>query len=102
MTESARAEIWRARITLILALFILVPSLFGFGGKFVEFLAVYRGEADGAFAVAPILNYLMASIGFALLFCWATMRGMFHDIERPKYRLLEVEQELDRQWNIHQ
>ena len=75
---------------------ILIPSLWGFGSKFLEFIAIYRGDVDGAFAIAPILNYLLASIGFLLLFFWAAANGMFHDIERPKYQLLEREEELDK------
>ena len=86
----------RSRVTLLLAILILVPSLWGFGSKFIEFIAIFRGEADGAFAIAPILTYLLASMGFLLLFLWATANGMLHDVERPKYRLLETEEQLDR------
>lgn len=84
-----------SRITVLLALVILIPSLYGFGSKFYEFVALYRGDSDGAFAVAPIVNYLLASAGFLLLFGWAAANGMFHDIERPKHQLLETEQRLD-------
>ncbi len=91
--DSAR---WRNRITLALAVAILVPSLWGFGSKFIEFVAIYRGEVDGAFAIAPILNYLLASFGFLLLFCWAALNGMFHDIEAPKQSMLENEARLDQ------
>ena len=96
MTETTRSTRLRSRITLILAVVILVPSLWGFGSKFLEFISIFRGEVDGAFAIAPILNYLLASIGFLLLFLWATMNGMFHDIERPKHRMLEIEDQLDK------
>lgn len=87
---------WTARVTLILAILILIPSLYGFGSKFIEFLHVFSGEADGAFAIAPILNYLLASCGFLLLLLWAIAHGMFHDIERPKYTMLEQEEAIDR------
>ncbi|MCA9267005.1 MAG: cbb3-type cytochrome oxidase assembly protein [Planctomycetales bacterium] len=96
MIESPRANRIRFWVTLALALAILIPSLWGFGSKFVEFIAIYRGEVDGAFAIAPILNYLLASLGFLMMFLWAVMNGMFHDIERPKYKLLEVEAQLDK------
>ena len=96
MSEDTTNTRLRGRVTLILAVLILVPSLWGFGSKFLEFIAIFRGEVDGAFAIAPILNYLLASLGFLLLFLWATANGMFNDIERPKYRLLETEERLDR------
>lgn len=90
----------RNRITLVLAIAILIPSIWGFGSKFVEFVRIYRGEVDGAFAIAPIVNYLMASAGFFLLLIWATANGMFHDIEKPKYTLLERENQLDAESKI--
>ncbi len=81
--------------TWILAVVILVPALLGFGKKFSEFLAL-ANDPDGAFAVAPVLNYLLASAGFLLLFVWAIVHGMFRDIERPKYDMLAAQQRLDR------
>jgi hypothetical protein len=83
------------RITLVLALCILLPSLWGFGSKLAEFVALARGDADGAFAIAPLANYLLASLGFLFLFGWAALNGMFRDIERPKYTMLENERRLD-------
>ena len=88
-----RVRFW---LTSLFAIVILVPSLYGFGSKFVEFIHLYRGDVDGAFAIAPILNYLLASAGFLLALLWATANGMFNDIEGPKYKMLEREAELDR------
>lgn len=82
-------------ITVVFALIVLPMSLYGFGTKFLEFIAIFRGESDGAFAVTPIVNYLCASLGFFFLLCWATLRGMFTDVERPKVELLEREAALD-------
>ena len=92
-----RANRIRNGVTALLALLILIPSLWGFGSKFLEFIAIYRGDVDGAFAVAPILNYLFASLGFLLLFCWAVLNGMFHDIERPKYTMLQIDEKFEKQ-----
>ncbi len=84
-------------IMLLMAVAVLVPSLFGFGTKFLEFIALYRGDVDGAFAISPILNYLLASLGFLFLFGWAALGGMFRDIEAPKYTMLENEMRLDEE-----
>jgi hypothetical protein len=86
----------RRLVMLLMALAVLVPSLYGFGTKFLEFVALYRGDVDGAFAISPILNYLLASLGFLLLFAWAALGGMFRDIEQPKYTMLENEAWLDQ------
>ena len=97
---SSRSNRIRSWVTALLALLILIPSLWGFGSKFLEFIAIYRGEVDGAFAVAPIVNYLLASLGFLMLFCWAVMNGMFHDIERPKYTMLEIDEKFEKQSRV--
>ncbi len=83
-------------ITVVAALVVLIPSLWGFSGKFAEFIALYRGDVDGVFAISPIINYLLASLGFFCLFGWALLHGMFHDIEEPKRTMLENEAQLDR------
>ena len=85
----------QVRITLLLAVLILIPSGYGFAGKFIELIRVYRGESEGAFAVAPLMNYLLASLGFFCLLLWAATHGMFRDIESPKYEMLEHEALLD-------
>jgi hypothetical protein len=90
-------SMWRRRVTGLLAVAILVPSLWGFGSKFREFLLLASGEVDGAFALTPVVNYLLASLGFLCLFGWAALNGMFHDIERPKETMLEIENQLDAQ-----
>jgi hypothetical protein len=93
--QPATANRRRSLLTLIFAFFVLVPSLYGFGGKFAEFIALYRGDSEGIFAVSPIINYLLASTGFFCLFGWAALQGMFSDIERPKEAFLEREAMLD-------
>lgn len=75
----------------------LGPSLFGFGIKFGEFIRAFSKDQGGAFAIPPMLNYLLASLGFLCLLGWAGVRGTFHDLEGPKYEMLERERRLDRE-----
>ena len=86
-------------IVLALALVILGFCFFGFGSKFVEFvrlvLSDYEAAQEGVFAVAPLINYLLASAGFLCLLGWAAAQGMFHDIEKPKQTMLDVNAQLD-------
>lgn len=86
---------WRAAVTWLLAILILVPSMLGFGAKFAEFVNTFRQESGGVFAITPMVNYVLASLGFLCLLVWAAMNGMFHDIERPKHAMLEQQQALD-------
>lgn len=88
--------------TWILAILILIPSIWGFGSKFVEFVALFRGDVDGVFAISPIMNYLLASLGFFCLLCWAMLNGMFRDIEQPKIDMLKTEEMLDAREHSHQ
>lgn len=81
--------------TVLAVVFFLGPAMFGFGTKFYELIRVFEGDPAGAFAVTPIVNYLLAGCGFLLLFAWAARNGMFRDIERPKYEMLENERKLD-------
>ncbi len=87
-----RRQAW---ITGLMAVLILIPSFYGFAGKFYEFVQIYRGAAGGEFAVAPIMNYLLASAGFFCMLLWAAWNGMFRDVERPKIDFLENERLLD-------
>jgi hypothetical protein len=96
MTTRNRSLRTHRIVVLLMAVAVLVPSLYGFGTKFLEFIAVYRGDVEGAFAISPILNYLLASLGFLFLFLWAALGGMFRDIEGPKYTMLENEALLDQ------
>ncbi len=95
MTTQPTQNRWVFITTIILAVAILIPSMLGFINKFIEFYYVARGEVDGAFALTPLVNYLLASLGFFCLLLWAIGHGMFHDIEAPKRAMLETERLLD-------
>jgi hypothetical protein len=91
---TSQKHVWT---TIGFALLILIPSLIGFANKFREFVLLFRGDVDGVFAITPVVNYLLASLGFFCLFFWAIYQGMFRDIEAPKYKLLENERRLDEE-----
>jgi hypothetical protein len=85
----------QAWITILMAILILIPSMYGFLGKFIEFVHIYRGTDGGEFAVAPIMNYLLASAGFFCMLLWASWNGMFRDVERAKFDFLANEARID-------
>src|SRR5690606_4047649 len=85
------------RITLILAVLILAPCLFGFWVRRSVFIATAQHDSLGAFAILQIFNYLLATCGFIAMMAWAVLNGMFKDVERPKFEMLEREKMLDRQ-----
>lgn len=81
-------------------LLFLGPCFLGFGSKFIELIHVFQGDAEGAFAVAPIVNYLLATTGFLFLLGWAAVNGMFHNIEQPKQDMLAREAALDNSSHV--
>jgi len=82
-------------VTIAFGVVILVPCLMGFIIKFGELVALTKDPVDGGFSITPVINYLLASAGFFFLLLWAALNGMFRDLERPKYLMLENERELD-------
>lgn len=86
-------------IVSILAVVIIGFCFFGFGSKFLEFVHLVTGDevtiSEGIFAVAPMVNYLLASAGFLCLLGWAAAHGMFHNIEGPKHTMLDIDAQLD-------
>ncbi len=100
---NTRTKTWRDRILRTLAAAaILLPCMYGFVGKFIELVAYSRTDAESAFAVAPVINYLLASAGFLCMFGWAWCNGMFGNIEQPKRTMLETEFQLDRAERLQQ
>ena len=87
------------RIIQIMSIVILGFCFYGFGSKFVELVRLVASDSEaaqeGVFAVTPLVNYLLASAGFLCLLGWASIHGMFHDIEKPKQTMLDLNAELD-------
>lgn len=48
------------------------------------------------FAISPLMTYLIVAAGFACLFVWALLGGQFKDVEAPKYRMLDLQDQIDR------
>jgi hypothetical protein len=66
--------------------------------KLCEFftIAVSHGADALASFLIPVLNYLIVALGFACLFLWAYLRGEFKDVEATKFRMLEMQERIDR------
>ncbi|MBI4573037.1 MAG: cbb3-type cytochrome oxidase assembly protein [candidate division NC10 bacterium] len=44
-------------------------------------------------------SYLLGMIPILFLMLWAVLRGHFRDIEQPKHRMLELQEEIERYGN---
>lgn len=89
--KKARPFVW------IVGAVILLPSIVGFIAKFIDLIVIAQGDAEGAFAISPIANYLFAAAGFFCLMVWAAFQGTFRDLDRPSRAMLENEAALDAQ-----
>jgi len=91
-TRGARRFLWIFSIVMVLT----AGTAFVF--KLVEFIhtATMKGPAAMGSFLIPVLNYLLVAAGFALLFLWAWFSGQFRDLEAPKYRMLEMQEQIDR------
>jgi len=76
---------------------VILPAVLGFAHKFIRLIQTAETDPDGGFALFPITSYAAVTLGFLCLLVWAVTNGMCHDVEEPKYTMLEREAALDRQ-----
>lgn len=84
------------RFVLIFGIFMVLVAGSGFLMKLIEFTTIFFSDEPLKFAFLPVMTYLMVAAGFACLFIWAYVKGQFKDIEGPKYRMLQMQDEIDR------
>jgi cbb3-type cytochrome oxidase maturation protein len=91
MSRAARRFLW------VFSVAMIVTAGTAFIFKLIEFsyTALSRGSESLASFLIPVLTYLVVAAGFFCLFLWAYVSGQFRDIERPKYRMLEMQDEID-------
>ena len=86
----------RTFVVAAFAVAVLVIAGLGFAYKMTEFsYTIINSDVEG-FGVAAINVYLLGMLPMVLLNLWAVFSGKFRDIERPKYRLFELDQEIER------
>jgi nitrogen fixation-related uncharacterized protein len=92
LSPAARRFLWIFSVTLVL----VAGTAFVF--KLLEFFftATTQGPQALASFLIPVLNYLLVAAGFFCLFLWAYSTGQFRDMEAAKYRMLELQREIDR------
>ncbi len=81
---------------------IVVVAALAFIFKMTEFIFTWTDPTTdrfGGFAFIAVGLYLVGMIPILFLMLWAVFRGHFRDIEQPKYRMLELQEEIDRYGN---
>jgi hypothetical protein len=82
-------------MTWVFAALVLIPTILGFANKFLDLVLVVQGDEEGAFAVTPIVNYLLATAGFLCLMIWTAMQGAFQNLDAPSHAMMDNERRLD-------
>jgi nitrogen fixation-related uncharacterized protein len=90
-----RARVRRVAV-LVFAVAVLAIAGLGFAYKMTEFAMTIVNDDIAGFGAAAVSVYLIGMIPIVFLTLWAVLTGKFHDIERPKFRLLELDREIER------
>lgn len=92
-TSGTRRFLWIFSVLMV----VIAGTAFIF--KLTEFFLTATREGPSALGsfLIPVLNYLLVAAGFMLLFLWAYFSGQFRDVEAPKYRMLEMQEQFDRE-----
>ena len=86
----------RSAVVFGFAIVVMVVAGTSFVYKMTEFaLTIARDDVEGFGAVA-VATYLIGMLPIVCITLWAVLTGKFRDIERPKFRLLELDREIER------
>jgi nitrogen fixation-related uncharacterized protein len=78
------------------AVAVLVIAGLGFAYKMSEFaMTIAKDDIEG-FGVVAVSVYLIGMLPLLFLMLWAVLTGQFRDLERQKYRLFELDGEIER------
>jgi len=84
----------RSIVVFAFAIVVMVVAGTSFVYKMTEFaMTIVKDDVEGFGAVA-VATYLIGMLPIVFVTLWAVVSGMFADIERPKFRLLELDREL--------
>lgn len=86
----------RTMVVFAFAIAVMVVAGTSFVYKMTEFaVTIVRDDVEGFGAVA-VATYLIGMLPLVFVTLWAVLTGKFRDIERPKFRLLEIDREIER------
>lgn len=82
-------------LTVMTVLVVTVAGL-AFVFKMADFAMTIVEHDVVGFGAVSIATYLIGMLPILLLTLWAVFSGRFRDIERPKYRMFELDAEIER------
>ena len=86
----------RSIVVFAFAIVVMVIAGASFVYKMTEFaMTIVNDDVEGFGAVA-VATYLIGMLPLVFVTLWAVLSGKFSDIERPKFRLFELDREIER------
>ena len=85
------------KFILIFAVCVLFTAGAAFLFKLIEFSYTIGSGQAVDFAIIPVAMYLTVAAGFVCMFIWAYLSGHFKDLEGPATRMLEMDEEFERE-----
>ena len=81
--------------------YALVLTIAGVGSTYrlTQFVATISKQELTGFGVVSIGTYLLGVFSILFVTLWALCKGHFRDLEAPKYRMMELNDEIDRLGN---
>ncbi len=79
----------------IFSVIMLLTAGLAFIFKLIEFFSAFLSDESVRFGVVPLLTYLIVAAGYGCLFAWSYLRGHYKDVEAAKYRMLQMQDEID-------
>ena len=83
------------------ALLSLTIGVLAFGGlaftyKMTEFAMTIVDSDVAGFGATAVATYLTGMVPLLMFTLWGVFSGRFRDVERPKYRMFELHDEIER------
>lgn len=86
----------RALVVFAFAIAVMAIAGLGFVYKMTEFVVTISQDDVAGFGVAAVATYLIGMLPLVFLTLWGVLSGKFRDIEQPKFRVLELDREIER------
>jgi hypothetical protein len=90
--DTRKGKIWLWSIMIV----GLIATGVAFTYKMAEFIYTLTSEEVKGFADVPVTVYFVVAAGWLFLLAWCFLSGKFHDLEKSKYEMLDLEAEYER------
>ncbi len=81
-------------VIFVVTVLVVVFAGMAFVYKMTEFAMTITDEDVSGFGPASVMTYLLGMLPLLFITIWAALSGRLRDIEGPKYRMLELNEDI--------